>query len=76
MEPRTAADFPAICTGCGETGDGCKWPDTGSEALSAYGRFLGVDETIEIWAKEKLEKPLVEPEEFASKLQQLMGEGL
>jgi len=27
-------------------------------------RFLGVDETIEIWAKEKLEKPLVDPEEF------------
>lgn len=35
-------------------------------------RFLGVDETIELWAKEKLEKPLVEPEEFASRLQQLM----
>jgi len=35
-------------------------------------RFLGVDETIELWAKEKLEKPLVEPEEFSSKLQQLM----
>lgn len=35
-------------------------------------RFLGVDETIEIWAKEKLEKPLVEPDEFSSKLQQLM----
>lgn len=35
-------------------------------------RFLGVDETIEIWAKEKLEKPLVGPDEFSSKLQQLM----
>ena len=35
-------------------------------------RFLGVDETIEIWAKEKLEKPLVDPDEFSSKLQQLM----
>lgn len=35
-------------------------------------RFLGVDETIEIWSKEKLEKPLVDPDEFSSKLQQLM----
>ncbi len=35
-------------------------------------RFLGVDETIEIWAKEKLEKPLVEPDDFSVKLQQLM----
>jgi len=35
-------------------------------------RFLGVDETIEVWAKEKLEKPLVDPDEFSSKLQQLM----
>ena len=36
-------------------------------------RFLGVDETIEIWAKDKLEKPLVEPDEFSSKLQELMA---
>ncbi len=35
-------------------------------------RFLGVDETIELWAKERLERPLVEPDEFMSKLQQLM----
>lgn len=35
-------------------------------------RFLGVDETIEIWAKEKLEKPLVGPDDFSSKLQELM----
>lgn len=36
-------------------------------------RFLGVDETIEIWAKEKLEQPLVDPGEFSSALQQLMA---
>lgn len=36
-------------------------------------RFLGVDDTIEIWAKEKLEKPLVDPDEFSAKLQELMG---
>jgi MraZ protein len=35
-------------------------------------RFLGVDETIEVWSKEKLESPLVEPDAFSSKLQQLM----
>lgn len=35
-------------------------------------RFLGVDETIEIWAKEKLEKPLISPDDFSSKLQALM----
>jgi MraZ protein len=35
-------------------------------------RFLGVDETIEVWAKEKLEKPLIDPDEFSSKIQQLM----
>jgi MraZ protein len=36
-------------------------------------RFLGVDNTIEIWAKEELEKPLVDPDEFSSKLEELMG---
>lgn len=36
-------------------------------------RFLGVDETIELWAKEKLENPLVAPDEFASRLQELMS---
>ena len=35
-------------------------------------RFLGVDDTIEIWAKEKLESPLVSPDEFSSKIQELM----
>ncbi len=36
-------------------------------------RFLGVDNAIEIWAKERLEQPLVAPEEFSAKLQRLMG---
>ena len=35
-------------------------------------RFLGVDNTIEIWAKDKLEKPLMVPEDFASEIQKLM----
>ena len=37
-------------------------------------RFLGVDNTIEVWSKERLEKPLVEPEEFSSKIEELMGD--
>ena len=36
-------------------------------------RFLGVDNTIEIWAKEKLEKSLVDPTEFSARLQELMS---
>lgn len=35
-------------------------------------RFLGVDDTIEIWPKEGLEEPLLDPEDFSSKLQDLM----
>ena len=37
-------------------------------------RFLGVDNTIEVWSKEKLQNPLVEPEEFSSKIEELMGD--
>ncbi len=42
-------------------------------SIEADVRFLGVDETIEVWAKERLEKPLVDPDVFSSKLQQLMA---
>jgi len=35
-------------------------------------RFLGVDDTIEIWAKPKLDNPLVSPEEFSKRIQNLM----
>ena len=35
-------------------------------------RFLGVDNTIEIWAKDKLEKPLMVPEDFAKEIEKLM----
>lgn len=35
-------------------------------------RFLGVNNTIEIWAKENLEKPLMTPEDFAKEIQKLM----
>ena len=35
-------------------------------------RFLGVDDTIEVWASEKLEEPLMAPEDFASEIEKLM----
>lgn len=41
-------------------------------SICADVRFLGVDDTIEIWSKEKLENPLVAPDDFSSKLQDLM----
>ncbi len=36
--------------------------------------FLGVDSIIEIWPKGKLERPLVAPSVFSSKIQELMNE--
>ena len=37
-------------------------------------RFIGVDNTIEIWAKEKTEQPFMNPEEFSEALQDILGE--
>ena len=37
-------------------------------------RFIGVDNTIEIWAKEKGEQPFMNPEEFSEALQDILGE--
>ena len=37
-------------------------------------RFIGVDNTIEIWAKEKTEQPFVSPEEFSEALQDILGD--
>ena len=36
-------------------------------------RFIGVDNTIEIWAKERAEQPFMNPEEFGEALQDLLG---
>ena len=36
-------------------------------------RFLGVDNTIEIWAKEGLEKTLIPADDFSSRIQALMN---
>ena len=35
-------------------------------------RFIGMDENIEIWAKEKLEQPFIAPDEFRSELEKIM----
>lgn len=37
-------------------------------------RFIGMDDTIEIWAKEKAGQPFLSPEEFSAALQELLGE--
>ena len=38
-------------------------------------RFIGMDDTIEIWAKEKLEQPFMAPEEFGKELEAIMSAG-
>ncbi len=36
-------------------------------------RFIGMDNTIEIWAKERTKQPFVPPEEFGLVLQEMLG---
>lgn len=36
-------------------------------------RFIGMDDTIEIWSKEAADRPFMEPEEFGRKLEEIMG---
>lgn len=43
--------------------------DIGSEV-----RFLGIENTIEIWSKTKLETPFIDAESFSREIQRLMGE--
>jgi MraZ protein len=35
-------------------------------------RFIGMDDTIEIWAKEKPEEEFMTPEEFSNELEKIM----
>ena len=35
-------------------------------------RFIGMDDTIEIWAKEKLDKPFMNPADFGRELEKIM----
>ena len=41
-------------------------------AIKQEVRFIGMDDTIEIWAKEKLEKPFMTPEDFGHELENIM----
>lgn len=36
-------------------------------------RFIGMDNTIEIWAKERADQPFMSPEEFSGALEDLLG---
>ena len=36
-------------------------------------RFIGMDDTIEIWAEEVAERPFMAPEEFERELENIMG---
>ncbi|MCD8296936.1 MAG: cell division/cell wall cluster transcriptional repressor MraZ, partial [Prevotella sp.] len=36
-------------------------------------KFIGMDDTIEIWSSENTEKPFMEPQEFSSALESIMG---
>lgn len=38
-------------------------------------QFLGVDNTIEVWAKGKLESTMISSEDFGEEIQRLMGGG-
>lgn len=39
-------------------------------------KFIGMDNTIEIWAKERASQPFMEPEAFSQALQQVLGADL
>ena len=36
-------------------------------------RFIGMDDTIEIWSKEMADRPFMEPESFEKELERIMG---
>lgn len=44
----------------------------GMAAIKQEVRFIGMDDTIEIWAKEKLDKPFMSAEEFSRELEDIM----
>ena len=41
--------------------------------IEAEVRFIGMDQTIEIWAREKAEQPFMDPQEFGKALQEVLG---
>lgn len=80
MERKTPRHFPAICERCGNHDSRWERTHPSAQTLPANGgiqsdvRFIGVDNTIEIWAKEKTEQPFVSPEEFSEALQDILGD--
>ncbi|EJX09722.1 protein MraZ [gut metagenome] len=36
-------------------------------------RFIGIDNKMEIWAKERTEQPFMSPEEFGAALEEIMN---
>lgn len=45
----------------------------GMASIKQEVRFIGMDDTIEIWAKERLEQPFMSPDEFSSELEKIMS---
>lgn len=43
-------------------------------AIQSEIRFIGIDQKIEIWAKEKTEHPFMAPEEFGKALEEIMND--
>lgn len=41
--------------------------------ISGEVRFVGMDYTIEIWNREKIEKPLMDPDEFRENIRKYLG---
>ena len=41
--------------------------------IEAEVRFIGMDQTIENWAREKAEQPFMDPQEFGKALQEVLG---
>ena len=77
MERKTPRHFPAICERCGNHDSRrILLPKRYLQmaGIQSDVRFIGVDNTIEIWAKEKTEQPFVSPEEFSEALQDILGD--
>lgn len=41
--------------------------------ISQEVRFIGMDNIIEVWAKERMEKPFMEPDEFGREIEKIMS---
>ena len=76
MERKTPRHFPAICERCGNHDSRRErtHPYLQMAGIQSDVRFIGMDNTIEIWAKEKTEQPFVSPEEFSEALQDILGD--